>query len=206
MNSVRTCPPLKRSRGFTLVELLVVIAIIGILIGILLPAVQQVREAARRISCANHVKQLGLAALNYESGFGRFPSGVVDDDDDLQNAFHSGFVYLLPYLEQKNLYDQYDLGTDWKSAQNAPLAQISIPGFHCPSNNSFVAQDGGVPGSAIDYALCKGSLAYLHNRNLEDGMFDVNSKIDFSSILDGASNTLMMGEAASNPKLKCEGT
>ena len=206
MNSVGKWRPSKRARGFTLVELLVVIAIIGILIGILLPAVQQVREAARRIACANQLKQLGLAAQNYEAGFGRFPSGVVDDDGNLQDAFHSGFVYLLPYIEQKNLYDQYDLGTNWKSTQNAPLAQISIPAFHCPSNNSRVDQDGGVPGSAIDYAFSKGSLAYLHNRKLDNGMFDVNSEIDFSSILDGASNTLMMGEAASNPKLKCEGT
>ncbi|MDG1875220.1 MAG: DUF1559 domain-containing protein [Mariniblastus sp.] len=195
-----------RKRGFTLIELLVVLTIISILIGILLPAVQQVREAARRVNCANQIKQLGLAALSYESGFGRFPPGVVDDDDDLQDAFHSGLVYLLPYIEQNVLYDQYDLETDWKSTQNAPLAQITIPGVQCPSHNSRVDQDGGLPGSAIDYAFCKGSLAYLHNQKLSDGMFDVNSSIDFASILDGSSNTMMMGEAASNPNLKCEGT
>lgn len=192
--------------GFTLVELLVVIAIIGILIGMLLPAVQQVREAARRVSCANNIRQLGLAAHNYESAFGHFPPGVVDNDDDLTDALHSGMVYLLPFVEQNNLYDLYDFSTDWKSDNNAPLAETRIDVFQCASNDSQVVQDGGVPGSGLDYALNKGSLAYLHKQGLNDGMFDVNSKTRFASISDGSSNTFMMGEAASNSRLLCEGT
>lgn len=195
-----------RQNGFTLVELLVVIAIIGILVGMLLPAVQQVREAARRTACANKIKQLGLALHNYESAFGHFPSGVVDDDDDLKDAIHSGFVYVLPYVEQQNLYDLYDLTTDWKSMENIELAMTRIDVFLCPSNESIVNQDGDVPGEPVDYAFNKGSLSYLHNKGLRDGMFDVNSKTTFASISDGASNTIMMGEAASNGGLECIGT
>ena len=82
--------------GFTLVELLVVIAIIGILIGMLLPAVQSVREAARRTQCMNNIRQLSLAALNYESAHMHFPSGVIDDDDNLQDAVRNGWVDMLP--------------------------------------------------------------------------------------------------------------
>lgn len=192
--------------GFTLVELLVVIAIIGILIGMLLPAVQQVREAARRIACGNKIKQLGLALHNYQSAHQVFPPGVVDNDDDLKDGLHSGVVFLLPFIEQNNVFDQYDFTTDWKSTQNLPLASVNIETFHCPSNNSQVEQDGGIPGSALDYALNKGSLAYLHNQGLQDGMFDVNSRTSFASLSDGSSNTLMMGEAASNPRLVCLGT
>ena len=195
-----------RQKGFTLVELLVVIAIIGILIGMLLPAVQQVREAARRVSCANKLKQLGLAAHNYASAFGHFPPGIVDDDDDLKDALHSGFVFLLPYVEQQNLFDLYDFSSDWKSENNAPLAQQRVEVFLCPSNDSLVEQDGGIPGEAVDYALCKGSLAYLHNQGLRDGVFDVNSKTTFAYMTDGSSNTILMGEAASNPRIWCLGT
>ena len=112
------CSLKSNKRGFTLVELLVVIAIIGILIGLLLPAVQRVREAARRIQCANNVKQICLAALNYESAFGTYPparwgcdfSGLADCEslendapDELGNAT-SGFAILLPYVEEEALH------------------------------------------------------------------------------------------------------
>jgi len=198
--------PKQPQRGFTLVELLVVIAIIGILIGMLLPAVQMVREAARRTSCSNNIRQLGLAVHNYESAFGELPPGVVDNDDDLRDALHSGFVYLLPYIEQQNLYDLYDLDFDWKTTPNLELTEVEIDVFLCPSNDSRVDQDGGIPGAPLDYALNKGPLAYLHNQELRDGMFDVNSHTTLASVTDGVSNTLMIGEAASNAQLECEGT
>lgn len=195
-----------KKAGFTLVELLVVIAIIGILIGMLLPAVQMVREAARRTSCSNHLRQLGLAAHNYQSSFGKFPPGVVDNDGNLQDALHNGWVFLLPHIEQQNLYDQYDFGSDWKSATNLPLASVKVETFLCPSNNSAIAQNGGIDGEPIDYVMSKGALAYLHDQNLISGVFDVNSKTTFADISDGSSNTLLMGEGASNADLECLGT
>ena len=102
--------------GFTLVELLVVIAIIGILIGMLLPAVQQVREAARRVSCANKMRQLSLAVHNYESAHRTFPvsqvgPGKSDGSGGYQSGYYSWLVPLLPFVEQNNLYNQFDLNS-----------------------------------------------------------------------------------------------
>src|SRR6516162_11863463 len=91
----------KGKRGFTLIELLVVIAIIAVLIGLLLPAVQKIREAANRMSCTNNLHQIALAAHNYESTNGRFPSGT-------DRAHVGALVYLLPYMEQDNLYRSFN--------------------------------------------------------------------------------------------------
>ena len=201
---------MKKSLGFTLVELLVVIAIIGILIGMLLPAVQSVREAARRAQCQNNLKQLGLACLNYESARQHLPPGVTDDDANLIDANHTGFVFLLPFIEQANLFDQFDLTTDWKSPTNAPLAMELIPGLHCPSNpESEVGENetGAFAGTATDYAFSKGSTAYLsESDDSQNGMFDVNSDLELAAVSDGLSNTIMLGEAASNPLLEAAGT
>ena len=201
---------IQKSSGFTLVELLVVIAIIGILIGMLLPAVQSVREAAQRTQCQNNLKQLGLACLNYESARQHLPPGVTDDDSNLIDAMHTGFVYLLPYLEQRSLYDQFDLTTDWKSATNAPLAINVLPGLQCPSNSiSEVGENetGAFAGAATDYAFSKGSIAYLSDSDdSQNGMFDINSDLNLAAVTDGLSNTMMLGEAASNPMLEAGGT
>ena len=105
----------RRMQGFTLVELLVVIAIIGILIGMLLPAVQQVREAARRTQCANNMKNIALAMHNYESAFSAFPSGCIDPGNmktEKHGGAHDGMfswaAVILPYIEQTALHDQID--------------------------------------------------------------------------------------------------
>ncbi len=138
----------KRRNGFTLVELLVVIAIIGILIGMLLPAVQMVREAARRTSCSNNLRQIGLAALNYESSFQRLPDGLYQqrDSSSLRYFGYNVFQQILPQIEQANLYElwsftksgvaaesnSFEPGTTTKNI-NAPTANV-INIYQCPSD------------------------------------------------------------------------
>jgi len=188
----------KHPSAFTLVELLVVIAIIGILIAMLLPAVQAVREAAHRTQCQNNLKQLGLSTLNFESARMSFPPGVVDDDDDLQEAMHTGWVFLLPYLEQTNVASSYDMNSSWKSTENLALAQISIPALNCPSNPNTFEQTGEfVEGTKCDYAFSKGPTAGLFATSPE-GAFGVNQQVKIGAITDGTSNTFLIGEAASN--------
>lgn len=127
--------------GFTLVELLVVIAIIGILIGMLLPAVQQVREAARRTQCLNNIAQLGLAVHNYEFSNERFPEGVVDSAKgpilSTPNGQHiSLFVQLLPYLEQRGMADRFDVKAGTYAPVNGPVRELHVPVLICPSQGS----------------------------------------------------------------------
>lgn len=189
----------KHRLAFTLVELLVVIAIIGILIGMLLPAIQAVREAARRTKCQNNLKQMGLAALNFESAQMAFPPGVVDNDDNLQDALHTGWVFLLPYFEQNNVADQYDMTSSWSSTTNLPLAQVSIEMLNCPSNPGAFEQTGKIEGTKCDYAFSKGPTAALYADSPE-GMFGINQKVKMGAITDGTSNTFAIGEAVSNDK------
>ena len=134
-NQVITMPHLSTNNlsrfGFTLVELLVVIAIIGILIGMLLPAVQQVREAARRIKCANNVKQQSLAMLNYESAHRQFPPGF---------SFPSGTLwsgYILPFMDQANIYNRVDLAGPWHADKNNAFARC----LHI--NSIYISQRAG---------------------------------------------------------------
>ncbi len=133
--------------GFTLVELLVVIAIIGILIGMLLPAVQMVREAARRTSCANNIRQLALACHNYEGSFQEFPPGLYQNRDSSSITYfgHTWYAAILPQMEQRNLQDLWnfkDTGADavtngldasGVASMDAPSAQV-VPSFLCPSD------------------------------------------------------------------------
>lgn len=167
-----------KRQAFTLVELLVVIAIIGILVGLLLPAVQAAREAARRMSCQNNMKQIGLALHNFESTYKFFPPARVDATVGFPvvemgvpapatgTIAHGPGVFLLPYMEQSQVYNIYDLKQSWNSAANAPAIRTQIPSFICPSSPLSERLDtGNAPGStaanrwlaaACDYSLANG--------------------------------------------------
>jgi prepilin-type N-terminal cleavage/methylation domain-containing protein len=186
-------------RAFTLVELLVVIAIIGILVALLLPAVQQAREAARRIQCVNQLKQLSLAALNYESAQKAFPPGVEDSDENFRRGDHSGFTRMLPYLEEQSLYDRYDFNSTWQSTNNLAVGTQRISSLQCPSNSSSVLHNGGIDGGPTDYAFCKGDLSHLCATGTQRGLFDINSKVRVAAVTDGMSHTIALGEAVSDP-------
>lgn len=196
-------------KGFTLVELLVVIAIIGILVGLLLPAVQAAREAARRMQCSNNLKQLGLALLNYESANKRFPpanggSGCRNSGPcptaTTGRARISGLVFLLPYMEQAGLYEQYATANS-AAWSGAAYWTPQVAGFVCPSDIQFrpVANI-----SIANYNFCGGDAATLmcsvdelgDSRNCRNprGIFGEYSYTRLASITDGLSNTIAMSE------------
>ncbi len=192
-----------KQRGFTLVELLVVIAIIGILIALLLPAVQAAREAARRSQCNNNLKQLGLAVHNYHDTFGTFPFLRVQPNT-VTNAI-GGFVGLLPYIEQQPLYDQISnsltIGgttyqpfgpTPWTTAYT-PWNQ-RIPAFRCPSDGEF--SNSPDPGPR-NYVMSVGDTQYDNEGGGGDnrrGLFVAYRVKTFAEVKDGTSNTAALSE------------
>jgi prepilin-type N-terminal cleavage/methylation domain-containing protein len=162
--------------GFTLVELLVTMAIVAMLASLLVPAIQSAREASRQTVCRNRLRQLGLACLMFENEAKRLPPEIEDQDGSFQDAWHSGFVYLLPYLEMQAMYDQYRFDETWSSTSNQVVGRQRLPLLLCPSNNSGIYDNGGVEGEPTDYAFCKGDQAYLCQVPEPRGMFDINSR------------------------------
>ncbi len=212
---------MKRRTAFTLVELLVVIAIIGILIALLLPAVQAAREAARRSQCSNNLKQIGLALHNYHDTFNSFPPARVRDQrctDEWNSNNISWHARILAYMEQSALYDaiNWEVWPGW----NAPNDQVRnkvVTGYLCPSDSG----DGGIMWTALDgtrvsgyapdgalghtnYVACVGDDPRLRTTTGESrGIFFVmrrridgqaSGKLSFASVRDGTSNTLAFSE------------
>lgn len=194
-----------RVRGFTLIELLVVIAIIAILIGLLLPAVQKVRESAARMKCSNNLKQMGLAAFNFESAMQYLPPGEWTRSSDGGTSRPSLGAVLLGYIEQNNKFNQFNFAFDVTSATNAPARRQDVPIYLCPSDpSSGQFLDGGQPVGRINYFGNIGAVAdsRLFNTDSRGGVFGVASVvagqtpkgITITSISDGTSNTAMFAE------------
>ena len=191
----------RKDKGFTLVELLVVIAIIGILIALLLPAVQAAREAARRSQCSNKLKQLGLALHNYHDSNKAFPAspGANFNKPSAQNWMRwGGIASLLPYLEQTALYDQIDFSHEWNNSN--PSSNRTVAGTRinepltCPSDPGSTIIVGNAGPSS--YCFSRGPQSVWDvGSGRQGGFADGNNWLSFSGIRDGSSNTLAMAEA-----------
>lgn len=216
---------LKLRKAFTLIELLVVIAIIAILIGLLLPAVQKVREAASRSTCQNNLKQIALAVHNFESTYGNFPPARTED------LYVTWAVIILPYMEQEALYKQFNVLTQYyaQSVANGDPRLGVVKNYFCPSyarttkistSGDGVNNASHTPGACSDYAGVSGSQERYNPvpapagwQNWRDGdgangAFKrsirpgptMRCEITFSRISDGTSNTFLVGEKHMPPK------
>ncbi len=189
------CAQTLNRNAFTLVELLVVIAIIGILIGMLLPAIQSVRESARSIVCRNNLRQIGLALQNYHSSFMHFPSGVTDwrlcnsFDQSKRNLAWS--VFILPQLEQESLYQQIDLSQAFDSPLNRDAGSQSISVYQCPSATRPPKQEDAL--GITDYGGIYGERINGSN-DPPKGCMIFDDPISIGEITDGTSNTLIVAE------------
>jgi prepilin-type N-terminal cleavage/methylation domain-containing protein len=195
-----------RTRAFTLIELLVVIAIIAVLIGLLLPAVQKVREAASRTTCQNNLHQIGLALHNYHDTRGSFPSGYrclqPQANADYTSPGWGWAALILPYIEQGNLSNQINFNLPIEDPNNLAARTLIVKLYVCPSDRStgiFTVYDkSNVPlaqAATNSYAACHGVGVDL-DEELDDfnGMFSRNSRVRFSDVPDGTSNTIAIGE------------
>lgn len=200
--------PSRRRRGpggFTIVELLTVLAIIGLLVMTLLPAVQAAREIARRLQCANHMKQLGLAILNYEQAHQVFPPAYF------RVPHRNLLTFLLPYLEQQAVYGDYHTEVDWSATINQAATRVNIPLFVCPS----------APGGRnyiTDYATCEDFWSVPKSHLVTSGQVAPRSNWEnlfrsqllpdypnsrptrMADVSDGLSNTFMLFEDGGRPE------
>lgn len=212
-----------RSGGFTLVELLVVLAIIGVLVGLLLPAVQAARAAARKMSCQSNLRQIGLALHNYHGIYKQLPSGWISDDDDHHEPGWGWASAILPQVEASSIYEQIDFSTPieedkHESARMAPVevflchSEVMEPTFWIAEGHHGPGQthDHAEPGVNIDdepHALFRiARSSYVGNYGTKDihddlydgdGLFYGNSRHRFRDVLDGLSQTLLVGERSS---------
>ncbi|MBT5019486.1 DUF1559 domain-containing protein [bacterium] len=209
--------PKRTRKGFTLIELLVVIAIIAILIALLLPAVQQAREAARRSTCKNNLKQIGISLHNYHDVHNAFPPGWIAVENNSPNIEgESGFGWgtmLLPYMDQAPLYQQMDFTVAMDVAPNRDLLSHVLPTFQCPSDpkpETFLTPDRNgvdIQLSTANYAAVFGTVELHDCENaagtapvtssgqcVSDGAFFHLSRVGFRDFTDGSSSTIVVGE------------
>jgi prepilin-type N-terminal cleavage/methylation domain-containing protein len=211
----------RKVRGFTLIELLVVIAIIAILVALLLPAVQQAREAARRTQCKNNLKQIGLALHNYEGTYGMFPPSRINLSGPVFQVTWN--TMLLPYIEQGNMYSQYNFNTNWFNPVNDAITTTQLAAFVCPSTPG----SRPLPTSALYSALSGGTrtdtplwgyndygsvnavrnafivMAGLPSIGTKDAMGAMGrgpGGTKIRDITDGTSNTMLIAEDAGRPR------
>jgi len=193
-----------KNHGFTLVELLVVIAIIGVLVGLLLPAVQAAREAARRMSCSNNMKQIALSLHNYHDTMRRFPYGYNDS-----GTFHKRDTWMqqtLPFIEASAMAEQYQSWVGvWVMDTPPGIKDTPVAAFMCPSAPNTPAFGGGGgrrsngEGFQGNYIVSTGSTIMTRPMTNLNGMFYNSSITKMRDILDGTSNTLMLGESFARP-------
>ncbi len=194
-------------RGFTLIELLVVIAIIGILVGLLLPAVQKVREAAARLTCQNNLKQIGLALHSYHDSHRSFPSGYIDSNTDVASDASADVgpgwgwaAMILPFIDQQPTYDQIDFT---QTVGTSPVCQTIIPLFLCPSDQwvpTFQVYLTTAVVAHSNYTGCDGTACASDagfSPGINTGLFLRNSHYRIIDITDGTSQTVIVGERSS---------
>jgi prepilin-type N-terminal cleavage/methylation domain-containing protein/prepilin-type processing-associated H-X9-DG protein len=218
--------PVRRRSGFTLIELLVVIAIIAVLIALLLPAVQAARAAARRIQCTNNMKQLALAAMNYESTNSALPPAACSSIDYVKSYYRdnfSSFVRLLPFTEQAGIYNSVNFNMTFANVENRTIAGVQLAALVCPSDTNVAPQAittangfstsnwDGMP-TAVTYNAYYSS--YSGNQGTfwsnyyigaaggtgvqtqQNGSIIIDQAVTLASITDGTSNTFIFGEKA----------
>ena len=199
MNLQATFCNLPPRRGFTLVELLVVIAIIGILVALLLPAVQAAREAARRVECSNNLKQIGIALHNYHTAHSTFPaaSSVSVPEQCAGSDCRGNPVYMtiLPYIEQQGLESKYDYTQNWGTfGWDDPARGTQLSFYQCPSESDWKQ----FPERRVYFAMTGGRTPVVHSFRgdvFQDGLFAINHWRRVAEVRDGTSNTLAVGES-----------